>query len=30
MAFKFELKFPDGGDAGRIETNEANWQPGET
>jgi hypothetical protein len=30
MAFRFELRFPDGDDAGSIETSEANWHPGDT
>jgi len=30
MGFKFELRFADGDDAGCIETNEANWQTGDT
>ena len=30
MAFKFELRFPDGDDAGTLETAVPNWQPGDT
>jgi hypothetical protein len=30
MAFRFELRLPDGDDAGSIETNEQNWQTGDT
>lgn len=30
MAFRCELKLADGDDAGTIETNETNWQPGDT
>lgn len=30
MAFKFELRFPDGDDAGSIETGETRWQVGDT
>jgi hypothetical protein len=30
MAYRFELRFPDGDDAGSIETGETNWRPGDT
>lgn len=30
MAFKFELVSRDGDSVGSIETNEGNWQPGDT
>jgi hypothetical protein len=30
MRFRFELRFPDGGDVGSFETSEANWQAGDT
>jgi hypothetical protein len=29
MAFKFELKLPNGDDAGTLVSNEWNWRPGD-
>jgi hypothetical protein len=30
MAFRYELRFADGDDAGSLETNEGNWQTVDT
>jgi hypothetical protein len=30
MAFRYELRFPDGDDAGTLETTETRWQVGDT
>jgi hypothetical protein len=29
MSYRFELRLADGDDAGSLETNEGNWQPGD-